>query len=389
MRIPKITATTLLILLLAAVWAPSASAAVSFSFFYSNLTPYGSWTVSTSYGRVWRPSVYTVGWNPYYDGHWVYTDLGWTWVSDYPWGDVCYHYGTWDFDPAVGWVWVPGYVWAPAWVEFRTGPDYIGWAPVPPRFSIGASFGVGAIDQSRFVFVSAGNFLAPTIRFHTVPLAQTRLVFTHTSSVRSLSVENGIVVNRGLDAREVERISGRHVRMTPIDHVARVVPGAHFSRSEVRVDPQRLNRGFRVTEPAPAGKAEPPAQGRQHHEGDKHPNGHSDGRVAPDSARYKDPRNEARSGHPAPVETSSHPRSERFPAAGHQEPSRHLASQAPRHSPPSPPAAPARAHGQEIYRGSGSHPNHAGSVTQQRPHSSPQSGQNGHPTPKKTPHKNE
>jgi hypothetical protein len=266
MRIPKIVTAGCFVFLILIAYSSAASASTSFSFFYSNLTPYGSWQVSSSYGQVWRPSAYTVGWNPYYDGHWVYTDLGWTWVSDYPWGDVCYHYGTWDFDPSLGWVWVPGYVWAPAWVEFRTGPDYIGWAPVPPRFSLGATFGFGGggIEASRFVFVSSGNFLAPTIRFHTVPLAQTQLVFRHTSDVKNLRVENGIVVNRGLETWDVEKASGKQVRMIPIERVKHVAPVASFTRNEIRVDAQRLQHGVRATEPAPAGSSKSRGRGEGH-----------------------------------------------------------------------------------------------------------------------------
>src|SRR6266850_1059253 len=120
------------IILLVIAWSTQASAEASFSFFYSNLGPHGSWLVSTHYGRVWQPNVYTSNWNPYYDGHWAYTDLGWVWVSDYDWGAIPYHYGTWVDDPGLGWIWVPGYVWAPAWVVFRMGPEYIGWAPVSP-----------------------------------------------------------------------------------------------------------------------------------------------------------------------------------------------------------------------------------------------------------------
>ena len=32
-----------------------------------------------------------------------------------------------------GWVWVPGYEWGPAWVSWRTGGDYVGWAPLAAR----------------------------------------------------------------------------------------------------------------------------------------------------------------------------------------------------------------------------------------------------------------
>src|SRR5262245_56129588 len=107
----------LAVAVVAGLAAPTpASAAVSFDFFYSNLSPHGAWLVSGSYGRVWQPAVYHAGWNPYYDGRWQYTSAGWAWDSAYGWGDIPYHYGTWVLDPVYGWVWVPGYTWAPSWV---------------------------------------------------------------------------------------------------------------------------------------------------------------------------------------------------------------------------------------------------------------------------------
>ena len=48
------------------------------------------------------------------------------------WGWVVYHYGRWAFEPGIGWFWVPGEEWAPAWVNWRYGDEYVGWAPLPP-----------------------------------------------------------------------------------------------------------------------------------------------------------------------------------------------------------------------------------------------------------------
>ena len=79
-----------------------ASTGVSFDLFYSNLSPHGTWLVSAEYGRVWQPREYDRDWNPYYDGRWVYSDYGWTWVSDYSWGAIPYHYGTWYADARYG-----------------------------------------------------------------------------------------------------------------------------------------------------------------------------------------------------------------------------------------------------------------------------------------------
>ncbi len=73
----------------------------------------------------------------------VYTDDGWTWVADpsEPWGWATYHYGRWTNLDGIGWVWVPGYTWAPAWVSWRYGGGYCGWAPLPPETTIGVDFG--------------------------------------------------------------------------------------------------------------------------------------------------------------------------------------------------------------------------------------------------------
>ncbi len=68
---------------------PPPTGDVTESDFYDTLAPYGAWVNTTGYGWCWRPTVviYTAGWQPYCDhGHWVWTDDGWYWLSDYSWG---------------------------------------------------------------------------------------------------------------------------------------------------------------------------------------------------------------------------------------------------------------------------------------------------------------
>ena len=231
-----------------ALYSPPASAGVSFEFFYSNLSPHGHWLVSASYGRVWQPNTYSQGWNPYYDGHWVYTDLGYTWVSDYDWGPIPYHYGTWVWDPACGWVWVPGYVWAPAWVVFRSGPDYIGWTPVTPQFSIGVTIGSGYYDQAHFVFVPAHAFFEPRIRRVVVAPERTTVIVKQTRIItNSITVENNVVVNRGPSIAEIQRVTGRTIRPVPVERVRGL--GKVVKRDEIRLDPQKMKAGLRAAEP--------------------------------------------------------------------------------------------------------------------------------------------
>ena len=251
-----------LMTLTAGAFAPPAraSADVSFDFFYSNLQPYGSWQISGSYGRVWQPRDYAPDWNPYYDGHWAYADVGWVWVSDYPWGSIPYHYGTWTMDPEMGWVWVPGYTWAPAWVTFRTGPDYIGWAPVAPGFSIGVS--VGAPPPASFVFVASRDFAAPRIRTCAVPEARVATVIRQTTVVRNVTIENHVVVNRGPDVREVERASGRQFRPVPVEQVSRVAPFSGVQRAQLAVPAERGTRGIKAAEPVSPSRALPSASER-------------------------------------------------------------------------------------------------------------------------------
>jgi hypothetical protein len=71
---------------------------VDINFFFDYLSPYGSWVEFSPYGYVWCPVGLGYGWRPYTDGHWLWTDYGWTWISDYDWGWVPFHYGRWDWD---------------------------------------------------------------------------------------------------------------------------------------------------------------------------------------------------------------------------------------------------------------------------------------------------
>jgi hypothetical protein len=265
MKLMKITGAATVVLaltLLTGVIAPASEASVSFDFFYSDLSPHGSWMVSGDYGRVWQPRVYRSGWNPYHDGHWAYTDCGWAWVSDYTWGDVAYHYGTWVMDPRFGWVWVPGYTWAPAWVTFRTGPDYIGWAPVAPSFAVGFSsggFSFGAsIPNSSFVFVSTRDFASPRLRNYIVPEARRTTIINNTTVINNLTIQNNVVINRGPDLRTIERATRRTFRPQPIERVARVAPFTSVRREQLAVARDSGGDRVRAAEPISARQPLPP-----------------------------------------------------------------------------------------------------------------------------------
>jgi len=130
-------------------------------YFEAQLAPYGEWVNLPEFGtRCWLPSGLPPDWRPYFDsGHWVYTDNGMCWESDYPWGAIPFHYGRW-VNPGGRWVWVPAYEYAPAWVLWRHAEGHMGWAPVPP----GALFVAGGWEfHGRRVAVDFDFGLAPTL----------------------------------------------------------------------------------------------------------------------------------------------------------------------------------------------------------------------------------
>ena len=139
---------------------------LTFDDFREGLAPHGRWIHTPEYGLVFVPtrSTQVEGWRPYLYGQWVWTQYGWTWVSDEPFGWATYHYGRWGHKVGIGWFWVPGYVWAPAWVAWRHGPDSIGWAPLYPGYvRVTASY---PVYVDHWIFVSHGHFHAHPVHRH-------------------------------------------------------------------------------------------------------------------------------------------------------------------------------------------------------------------------------
>lgn len=108
--------------------------------FYHELAPHGQWYRDPRWGMVWVPRVAN-GFVPYQtNGYWAMTQYGNTWMSSYAWGWAAFHYGRWAYDPMIGWIWIPGRVWGPAWVLWRQGGGYYGWAPLGPSLHIHMSY---------------------------------------------------------------------------------------------------------------------------------------------------------------------------------------------------------------------------------------------------------
>ena len=184
--------------------------------FQQDLQPMGQWVATPDYGDCWVPQGVAVGWRPYTAGRWVYTECGWTWLSEEPWGHITYHYGSWVDYPSHGWIWVPGRVWAPAWVAWRVGGGYVGWAPLPPaacRRDIPVAHAVVMrIPTPYFCFVGERDFGDDHIGRRMRPINQNVTIIVQTRNSTRIEFSRTTVVNRSLTVVQVEHMTGRRPR---------------------------------------------------------------------------------------------------------------------------------------------------------------------------------
>lgn len=197
-----------------------AGSEIDVSVFYTALAPHGQWVQIQPYGWSWVPENVEYGWRPYTVGHWVWVEpYGWTWASEEPWGWATYHYGRWTWAEDYGWAWVPGTTWGPAWVAFRYGDPWIGWAPLAPgagyRYDSGydvaglnVEVSIGAFAWS---FVQSRYFAEANLGSHVLVPAYSRPLLGRTRwSTRYAAVDGGYA-NLGVDVRVVETARGAPV----------------------------------------------------------------------------------------------------------------------------------------------------------------------------------
>ncbi len=236
----------------------------SYSIFYNKLEPYGDWIETNDYGYVYRPrTAREENWRPYTNGRWVYTDAGWTWVSAEPFGWATYHYGRWSRLRNVGWVWVPGNEWAPAWVSWRKGGDYVGWAPLPPEARFERRTGIHNwsdsyydIGPAQYSFVSVRQFGDEQIERAVVPERQNITIVQSTTNVTNITYNNTTVVNNGpsydelraQSARPIERLRLERETTVQTDNPRAVVRGDVVSVPAPFIAPQQQERPRTVKE---------------------------------------------------------------------------------------------------------------------------------------------
>ncbi len=214
---------------------------VSLQVFYDELQPYGTWMHHGQYGYVWMPSV-DRSFVPYgTNGYWINTEYGNTWVSDYSWGWAPFHYGRWFFDDFYGWMWVPDTTWGPAWVAWRSGGGYYGWAPLMPGFGIHLTFGYyNRIPHHYWNFVPYRYVTYRHVYRHCVPRPRVVNIINHTTIITHNHTDNRRQTYfTGPTRNEIERRGGGRVQMHSIRETDR--PGktevsrstANFYRPEI------------------------------------------------------------------------------------------------------------------------------------------------------------
>jgi hypothetical protein len=244
---------------------------VSIDVFYDNLSG-GNWIEVEGYGYGWQPDVAVndSNWRPYADGYWAYTDDGWTWVSYEDFGWATYHYGRWANLTDYGWTWFPGtdLDWGPAWVSWRTGGDYVGWAPLPPR-------GVGVVYEGRpigpqvdiefdigpeyYNFCEVRYIGEPVLRNYIAPPVQNVTYINNTVNVTNITVKNNVVYNYGPNYEVLSAQSARPIQRLSIERQSAAnLSQAAKSGALTKVQGSKLL----VAAPAKLAKAPPTAKPR-------------------------------------------------------------------------------------------------------------------------------
>ncbi|MCX6133353.1 MAG: hypothetical protein NTU47_06010 [Ignavibacteriales bacterium] len=216
--------------------------------FYGDLAPYGEWLEMDAGFYAWRPTHVRYGWRPYMFGHWAWTDYGWYWLSDEPFGWAVFHYGRWYNDDYYGWIWIPDRTWGPSWVEWRYNDDYIGWAPLPPYASF--SFHAGIRFTMRWFapyhywsFVRYRHFGSPHVTRELVPIEHTRRLIGSTRTGGRYDVDGDRIINRGIDKGIVERRGGNtRIARTEVRETNNIGERIVRGRNEDRIDVYRPDR---------------------------------------------------------------------------------------------------------------------------------------------------
>jgi hypothetical protein len=253
----KVSVLIFLVCSISVIFTKKASAQqpnVSFQVFYDQLSAYGEWVNYPHWGYVWIPDA-GPDFVPYStQGHWILTDAGWTWMSDYSWGWAPFHYGRWDYDQYYGWLWVPGNEWGPAWVSWRMAEGYYGWAPMEPGISLTATFGRAYdIHDDHWIFVKDRDIDRSDINHYYVSRADQDRIVRHSSVINNTYVDSRrhTTYVAGPSRSDIQKVTGRKFNPVAIQEYNK--PGQALSNGHFQIyRPAVVKTSSKEKQPVPS-----------------------------------------------------------------------------------------------------------------------------------------
>src|SRR5665647_3154449 len=223
--------------------ASAQQANVGFQVFYDQLSPYGQWVDYPKYGYVWIPDA-GPDFVPYStEGHWIFTDYGWTWVSNYEWGWAPFHYGRWDYDNYYGWLWVPDNEWGPSWVNWRRADGYYGWSPMEPGISLSISFGRPYnSNYDHWMFVRDRDFERSDINHYYIGQTDRNRIIQNSTVINTTYIDNSrhTTYVTGPARTDVQRVTGRTINPVAIRENSR--PGQQMNNGQLQIYRPQVNK---------------------------------------------------------------------------------------------------------------------------------------------------
>src|SRR5690606_30832615 len=147
-----------------------------------------------------------------------------------------FHYGRWVHTPHRGWGWVPGYEWGPAWVDWRSGGGYYGWAPMGPSISVSVG-----VPLNLWIFLPSRRIYDR--HHHNYWDRGHRNVYNRTTIINNTYVVNNNRYHGGPSRRDVERHMGRKVTVRNIRSTDRPGRSRADNKSVSMYRPQGNNNG--------------------------------------------------------------------------------------------------------------------------------------------------
>jgi hypothetical protein len=253
----KVSVLLFLAIITSVIFGKQASAQqpnVSFQVFYDQLSPYGEWVNYPNWGYEWIPDA-GPDFVPYStQGHWILTDDGWTWMSDYSWGWAPFHYGRWDYDQYYGWFWVPGNEWGPAWVTWRRADGYYGWAPMEPGISLSATFGRAYdVHDDHWIFVKDRDIDRADINHYYISRTDQDRVVRHSSVINNTYIDSRrhTTYVTGPASADIQKITGRKLNSAAIQEYNK--PGQDLSNGHLQIyRPVVMKNNDKEMKPAPS-----------------------------------------------------------------------------------------------------------------------------------------